>query len=82
MGDDIATRIEDMVVAVNLLLRKKGAAGLEVRVIRDAGRGRMWVRTDQVDTDGTRHKRQESQELPPEQALAYLENMVSSMNKA
>lgn len=81
MGD-IATRIEDAVVAVNNLLRKKGGAGLEVRAIRDEGRGRMWVRTDQVDTDGTRHKRQESQELTPEQALAYLQNMLSSLGRA
>ena len=81
MDDDIATRIDDLVVAVNLLLHKKGGAGLEVRVLRDAGRGRMWVRTDQVDTDGTRHKRQESQELTPEQALSYLQNMLSSLNK-
>ena len=81
MSDDIATRIDAMVVAVNLLLHKKGGVGLDVRVLPDEGRGRMWVRTDQVDTDGTRHKRQESQELTPEQALAYLQNMLSSLNR-
>lgn len=81
-GEDTAARIEDMVVAVNILLRKKGGTGLEVRVVRDAGRGRMWVRTDQVEADGTRRTRQESPELTPDQALSYLQNILSSLKKA
>lgn len=81
-GEDTAARIEDLVVAVNILLGKKGGAGLEVRVVRDAGRGRMWVRTDQVDPDGTRRKRQESPELTPDQAISYLQNILSSLKKA
>lgn len=81
-GEDTAARIEDMVVAVNILLRKKGGTGLEVRVVRDAGRGRMWVLTDQVEADGTRRTRQESPELTPNQALSYLQNILSSLKKA
>ena len=79
-GEELAERIAEMVVAVNVLMRKKGAAGLEVRVVKDAGR--MWVRTDQVDRDGTRRMRQESPELGPQQALDYLEKLRAALGKA
>jgi hypothetical protein len=78
---DMEERIADLAVAVNVLLRKKGAAGLEVRV-EAAGPGRLWVRTVQVDPDGARRTRQESPELPPDQALAYLQKLMDSLRKA
>ena len=79
-GEELAERIAEMVVAVNVLMRKKGAAGLEVRVVKDAGR--LWIRTDQVDRDGTRRMRQESPELGPQQALDYLEKLRAALGKA
>ncbi len=79
-GEELAERIAEKVVAVNTLLRKKGAAGLEVRVVKDAGR--MWVRTDLVERDGTRRLRQESPELGPQQVLDYLGTMLASLGKA
>lgn len=79
-GGDVAARIEAQVVAVNVLLRKKGGAGLEVRVLRDGER--LWVRTDLVERDGTRRMRQESPQLTPEKALAYLRDMESALRRA
>lgn len=79
-GEDLAERIEDMVVAVNTLMRKKGAAGLEVRLVKDGGR--LYVRTDQVDRDGTRRMRQESPELTPDKVVAYLQNILAALGKS
>lgn len=79
-GGDVAARIEAQVVAVNVLLRKKGGAGLEVRVLRDGER--VWVRTDLMERDGTRRMRQESSQLTPEKALAYLRDMETALRRA
>lgn len=81
MGNEATMeRIEEMVVAVNVLLRKKGGVGLEVRVVRDVDR--LWVRTDLVEPDGTRRTRQESPQLTPEKVLAYLRDMESALRRA
>lgn len=79
-GGDVDARIEEQVVAVNVLLRKKGGAGLEVRVLRDGER--VWVRTDLVERDGTRRMRQESSQLTQEKALAYLRDMETALRRA
>jgi hypothetical protein len=76
-AEDMAERIAQLVVEVNTRMRKKGAAGLEVRVVREAGR--FQVRTDQVDRDGTRRMRQESPELTPEKAADYLRNILAAL---
>lgn len=79
-AEDMAERIAELVVAVNARMRRKGAAGLEVRVVREAGR--FQVRTDLVEPDGTRRMRQESPPLTPEKALAYLRDMESALGRA
>ena len=81
-GTDAAERIEGLVLAMNTLFRAKGGARLEVRAIHDAGRGKYHIRTDLVDADGARHKRQESPELTPEQSIKHLETLLASLKKA
>ena len=79
-GEDAAERLDGLVVAVNVLLRRKGGAGLEVRVIRDGAA--FWVRTDLVEADGTRRMRQESPRLTVDKALAYVRTMEAALRKA
>ncbi len=74
--------VESNVARLNEMFRRRGGAHLQARAIWDEKAGRVWIRTEMVEDDGTRHRRQESPELTPEQAVVFVQDIMAALKKA
>ncbi|MFW5791970.1 MAG: hypothetical protein ACOCVU_04850 [Desulfohalobiaceae bacterium] len=75
-------KVEDHVARLNEMFRRRGGVHLQARAIWDDKAGRVWIRTEMVEDDGTRHRRQESPELTPEQAVGFVQNIMAALKRA
>lgn len=74
--------VESNVARLNEMFRRRGGAHLQARAIWDEKAGRVWIRTEMVEDDGTRHRRQESPELTPDQAVVFVQDIMAALKKA
>ena len=82
MPADDMERLQTRIAQVNELLRRKGGQHLQVRAIWDEKSGEVWIRTDMVEDDGTRHRRQESPPLTPAKALDFVDAILRTLQKS